>query len=70
MTKDYPPFPALPGRESHAAGPSMIVLEAERLLFRDHGPEDLELFCAMEADPEVRRFVGGRPRARPLRSLD
>lgn len=43
----------------------MIVLETERLLFRDHEPEDLERFCAMEADPEVRRFVGGRPRTRP-----
>lgn len=48
----------------------MIVLETERLLFRDHGPEDLERFCAMEADPEVRRFVNGRPRTRPPGSLD
>jgi ribosomal-protein-alanine N-acetyltransferase len=42
----------------------MIVLETERLLFRDHTPEDLDVFCALEADPEVRRFVGGRPRTR------
>lgn len=42
----------------------MIALETTRLLFRDHEPSDLEPFCAMEADPEVRRFVGGRPRSR------
>lgn len=42
----------------------MIVLETERLLFRPHQPEDLEPFCAMEADAEVRRWVGGRPRTR------
>ena len=42
----------------------MIVLETERLLFRDHEVDDLDPFCAMEADPEVRRFVGGKPRTR------
>jgi ribosomal-protein-alanine N-acetyltransferase len=42
----------------------MIVLESERLLFRDHEPADLDAFCAMEADPEVRRYVGGAPRTR------
>ena len=42
----------------------MIVLETERLLFRDHEPQDLEAFCGMEMDPDVRRFVGGRPRTR------
>ena len=42
----------------------MIVLETERLLFRDHELDDLEPFCAMEADPEVRRWVGGAPRTR------
>ena len=41
----------------------MIVLETERLLFRDHELADLEAFCAMEADAEVRRYVGGRPRS-------
>ncbi len=25
---------------------------------------DLDAFCAMEADPDVRRYVGGRPRPR------
>jgi ribosomal-protein-alanine N-acetyltransferase len=42
----------------------MIVLESERLLFRDHEPADLDAYCAMEADPEVRRYVGGAPRTR------
>lgn len=42
----------------------MIVLETERLLFRDHTPADLDPFCALEADPEVRRFVGRTPRTR------
>lgn len=42
----------------------MIVLESERLLFRDHEPSDLEPYCQMEADPEVRRYVGGAPRPR------
>jgi len=42
----------------------MIILESERLLFRDHEPADLDAYCAMEADPEVRRYVGGAPRTR------
>jgi ribosomal-protein-alanine N-acetyltransferase len=43
----------------------MIVLETERLLFRDHEPADLEPYCEMEADPEVRRYMGaGLPRPR------
>lgn len=42
----------------------MIILESERLLFRKHEPGDLEAYCAMEADPEVRRYVGGAPRMR------
>jgi ribosomal-protein-alanine N-acetyltransferase len=41
-----------------------VILETERLLFRDHEPEDLEPYCTMEADPEVRRYVGGQPRPR------
>jgi len=36
----------------------MVVLESERLLFREHEPGDLDAYCAMEADPEVRRYVG------------
>jgi RimJ/RimL family protein N-acetyltransferase len=42
----------------------VIVLESERLLFRSHGAADLDAFCAMEADAEVRRYVGGAPRTR------
>jgi len=42
----------------------MIVLETDRLLFRNHEPADEEAFCAMEADPAVRKYVGGRPRPR------
>jgi len=41
-----------------------VVLETQRLLFRAHEPDDLEPYCAMEADPEVRRYVGGSPRPR------
>ena len=41
-----------------------IILETERLIFRRHRIEDLEAYCAMEADPEVRRYVGCRPRLR------
>jgi [ribosomal protein S5]-alanine N-acetyltransferase len=44
----------------------VIVLESERLLFRDHEAADLEAYCEMEADPEVRRYVGGAPRPREV----
>jgi [ribosomal protein S5]-alanine N-acetyltransferase len=40
----------------------MFLLESERLLFREHQPGDREAYCALEADPEVRRYVGGAPR--------
>jgi RimJ/RimL family protein N-acetyltransferase len=42
----------------------VIILESERLLFRSHEAADLEAFCAMEGDAEVRRYVGGAPRTR------
>jgi [ribosomal protein S5]-alanine N-acetyltransferase len=42
----------------------MVILESERLLFREHEAGDLDAYCAMEADPEVRRYVGGAPRMR------
>ena len=41
-----------------------ITLTTERLLFRQHNMADLDAFCAMELDPEVRRYVGGKPRTR------
>jgi len=46
------------------AGCEVIVLESKRLLFRSHEAADLDAFCAMEADAEVRRYVGGAPRTR------
>jgi len=42
----------------------LTVLETERLLLREPQLEDLDAFCAMEMDPDVRRFVGGYPRTR------
>lgn len=42
----------------------MIALETPRLLFRPHEPGDREAYCAMEQDPEFRRYVGGAPRTR------
>jgi [ribosomal protein S5]-alanine N-acetyltransferase len=42
----------------------LIILETERLLFRPHELDDLEAYCAMEQDAEVRRYVGGAPRTR------
>lgn len=41
-----------------------IILETERLLFRQHITADVDRYCAMEMDPEVRRYVGGYPRTR------
>ena len=41
-----------------------VILETQRLLFREHEPADMEAYCAMEADPEARRYVGGQPRPR------
>jgi|SRR6185503_2826825 len=41
-----------------------IILETNRLYFRRHVMDDLEAYCRMEADPDFRRYVGGRPRAR------
>jgi len=43
---------------------NVIILESERLLFRQHVVADLEAYCAMEADPDFRKYVGGRPRTR------
>lgn len=42
----------------------MVVLESDRLLFREHEPGDLDAYCALEADAEMRRYVGGYPRTR------
>jgi [ribosomal protein S5]-alanine N-acetyltransferase len=40
------------------------ILITKRLLFRRHVIADMEAFCAMEQDAEVRKFVGGYPRQR------
>ncbi len=40
------------------------ILESERLLFRSHVPADVDDYCAMEMDINVRRYVGGYPRSR------
>jgi ribosomal-protein-alanine N-acetyltransferase len=42
----------------------VIILESERLFFRQHELADLDSYCAMEMDPDVRRYVGGYPRSR------
>jgi ribosomal-protein-alanine N-acetyltransferase len=42
----------------------MRLLESERMIFRPHETADFDDFCAMEADAEVRRYVGGAPRTR------
>jgi [ribosomal protein S5]-alanine N-acetyltransferase len=39
----------------------LTILESERLLFREHKAEDLDAFCEIQADTEVRRYVGGFP---------
>ncbi|MGB6683675.1 MAG: GNAT family N-acetyltransferase [Candidatus Acidiferrum sp.] len=39
----------------------MIFLETDRLLFRSHELQDEDEFVKMHTDPEVRRYVGGRP---------
>jgi len=41
-----------------------ILFESERLFFRPHLITDLDDYCAMEMDIDVRRYVGGYPRTR------
>ena len=47
----------------------MVRLETERLLFRDHEPQDLEPFCEIESDPEYRWPQPVHPRAELERSF-
>jgi [ribosomal protein S5]-alanine N-acetyltransferase len=47
----------------------MIQLETERLLFRDHEPDDLEAYCAIESDPEYRAPQRVHPRLELERSF-
>src|ERR1700753_1047914 len=41
-----------------------IIIESKRLLFRPHLLTDMDDYCEMEMDVNVRRFVGGYPRTR------
>jgi ribosomal-protein-alanine N-acetyltransferase len=43
---------------------NQIILSSERLLFRQHIMTDMDAYCAMEMNTEVRRYVGGYPRTR------
>lgn len=47
----------------------MSVLETDRLVFRDHLPEDLEPFCEMESDPVFRGAQPVHPRSELERSF-
>lgn len=40
------------------------VVETERVILRPHRLEDFEAYREMWANPEVTRFIGGRPRTR------
>jgi len=40
-----------------------IILSSDRLLFRQHIMADMDAYCAMEMDANVRRYVGGQPRS-------
>jgi RimJ/RimL family protein N-acetyltransferase len=44
----------------------MFHFETEWPLFREHRRGDLEDYCPLEADAEVRRYVGGAPRPREV----
>lgn len=46
------------------ARPPSRVIETERLTLRPHTRADFEDVAAMWADPEVTRFIGGRPSSR------
>jgi len=41
-----------------------VILSTERLLFRRHVMTDMEAYCEMEQDPDIRKFIGGYPRPR------
>jgi RimJ/RimL family protein N-acetyltransferase len=52
---------AVPDRRSPVAVPP---LDTERLTLRGHRPEDFAECLAMWADPQVTRYIGGRPQSR------
>lgn len=43
---------------------SSVPPQTIRLIFRKHVIADMEAYCAMEMDADVRRYVGGQPRTR------
>jgi RimJ/RimL family protein N-acetyltransferase len=43
---------------------TLSILSSNRLLFRQHIMADIDAYCAMEMDADVRRYVGGQPRTR------
>lgn len=47
----------------------MVRLETERLILRDHDPEDLEPYCEMESDPVYRAHQSVHPRHELERSF-
>ena len=42
----------------------VAILETARTVLRPHRLDDFETYVAMWADPEVTRFIGGKPRTR------
>jgi len=52
------------GRVGIAWSYAVVILETDRLILRDHEARDLDGYCRMEQDPDVRRYAGGRPRSR------
>jgi RimJ/RimL family protein N-acetyltransferase len=51
-------FPMPP---SPASSPAVPVLETERLVLRGHRGGDFPEYIALWTDPEVTRFIGGKP---------
>jgi len=47
----------------------VLRLESERLIFRDHEPDDLEPYCEMESDPLYRGHQPVHPREELERSF-
>jgi RimJ/RimL family protein N-acetyltransferase len=43
---------------------SVPRIETERLILRGHRLEDFSILAALWADPQVTRFIGGRPQTR------
>jgi RimJ/RimL family protein N-acetyltransferase len=48
----------------HRSAVTVPALDTERLTLRGHCPEDFSECLAMWADPQVTRYIGGRPQSR------